>query len=176
MPLVIFRGLWMWCCCFAVDNLSGLSCRQNCVGVLVRKYEADLKIKPSKCNLFSTQLQYLDYVTSGEGVRPDPNKVQSVYEWPVPKAQSEDFLRFGILLQTFCKRFCRDSLPPYISFQRKVGILNGLYLYNAFIQISNGQILVRKHCEIYNTISKDTINNKNNNSNINTDNNTSNII
>ena len=52
--------------------------------VLSKLREANLKVKPSKCDLFSTQVQYLGHIISPEGVRADPAKVQAVREWPVP--------------------------------------------------------------------------------------------
>ncbi|KAK3732649.1 hypothetical protein QZH41_001445 [Actinostola sp. cb2023] len=39
-----------------------------------------LKLKPSKCSLFQTELKYLRHIVSREGVSPDPDKVKALKE------------------------------------------------------------------------------------------------
>ena len=43
-----------------------------------RLREADLKLKDSKCNYFKTHVQYLGHLVSGNGIRPLPEKLESV--------------------------------------------------------------------------------------------------
>lgn len=71
--------------------------------VLSKLRETDLKVKPSKCDLFSTQVQYLGHIISTEGVRADPAKVEAVQEWPVPKNQTE--VRRYMGLASYNRRF-----------------------------------------------------------------------
>ena len=45
---------------------------------------AGLKLKPSKCNLFKQQINYLGHVVSKEEVSTDPEKIKAVTEWTQP--------------------------------------------------------------------------------------------
>ena len=53
--------------------------------VFTRLQTAGLKLKPEKCELFASRVNYLGHVVSERGVETDQEKVQSVKEWPVPK-------------------------------------------------------------------------------------------
>ena len=52
--------------------------------VLQRLREANLKLKPSKCQLFQRKVNFLGHVISAAGIEPDPEKIRSIVEWPVP--------------------------------------------------------------------------------------------
>ena len=45
-----------------------------------------LYAKKSKSTFYVKQVVYLGYVISTEGVKPDPEKVKIVKEWPIPKS------------------------------------------------------------------------------------------
>ena len=47
-----------------------------------RLREADLKLKDSKCNYFKTHVQYLGHLVSGKGIKPLPEKLESVKKMP----------------------------------------------------------------------------------------------
>ncbi|XP_077112542.1 uncharacterized protein LOC143767906 [Ranitomeya variabilis] len=44
-----------------------------------------LKVKPQKCHLFHTQIEYLGQVVSAKGVRPSREKISAVQDWPTQK-------------------------------------------------------------------------------------------
>ena len=46
--------------------------------------KAGLKCKPRKCQLFRPFIEYLGYVISGEGIAPDPKKIEKIKKWPTP--------------------------------------------------------------------------------------------
>ena len=64
------------------DDVS--SCRRNLEEVFVRIRAANLKLKPSKCELFKTEIAYLGHIVSANGVSTDPKKIKAVNDWPVP--------------------------------------------------------------------------------------------
>ena len=43
-------------------------------------------LKLSKCSLAQQQLEYLGHIVSGEGVKPVPEKVDAILQWPPPKS------------------------------------------------------------------------------------------
>lgn len=57
--------------------------------VLVRFRSAGLKIKPSKCQFLKDQVKYLGHILSREGVRPDPEKLSCVRDYPAPRNAKE---------------------------------------------------------------------------------------
>ena len=44
-----------------------------------------LYAKMSKCVFAASEVEYLGYVISGQGVETDPKKIEAMKEWPVPK-------------------------------------------------------------------------------------------
>ena len=47
--------------------------------------EADLRLKPSKCEFFKDQLEYLGHIVSKDGIETNPKKIMSIVKWPRPK-------------------------------------------------------------------------------------------
>ena len=54
-----------------------------------RLREADLKLKNSKFNYFKTHVQYLVHLVSGKGIRPLPEKLDSIKKMPAPTTPKE---------------------------------------------------------------------------------------
>ena len=86
----VLAGLhWMTCLVY-LDDISIFSRSvethvKQLKEVLERLKIAGLKIRPKKCHLFQTSVQYLGHVISAEGIRTDPQKVACVSNWPVPR-------------------------------------------------------------------------------------------
>jgi len=70
--------------------------------VFDRLVDADLKLKPSKCSLFQRKVKVLGSIVSGEGIEPDPEKVQAVAEWPHPQNLTE-VRAFVALASYYCR-------------------------------------------------------------------------
>ena len=81
--------------------------------VLSKLREAGLKLKPSKCHLFHRQIKYLGHILSEEGIETDPDKVQKVRNWPVPKdrKQLQRFLAFCGYYRRFIEKFSSIAFP-----------------------------------------------------------------
>ena len=52
--------------------------------VLDRIRAAGLKLKTTKCKLFSDEVLYLGHVISATGISPDPAKLRVLADWPAP--------------------------------------------------------------------------------------------
>ena len=59
-------------------------CLVNLQEVLNRFSAAGLRLKPSKCQLFHTEVAFLGHLVGRQGVRPDPKKIEVVKDWPTP--------------------------------------------------------------------------------------------
>ena len=57
--------------------------------VFDRLRQAGLRLKPSKCQFFCPQIAYLGHVISVDGIRPDPEKITKIQNWPRPRNQKE---------------------------------------------------------------------------------------
>lgn len=71
--------------------------------VLQRLQKFNLKVKPSKCQLFMKKVKYLGHEVSSDGIHPNPDKVSAVQEWPIPKTEKE--LRGFLGLAGYYRRF-----------------------------------------------------------------------
>ena len=74
---------------------------------------AGLKLKPSKCDLFKQQINYLGHVVSNEGVSTDPEKIKPLTEWPQPTTVTEgrSFLGFVSYYRRFIPNFSKVAKP-----------------------------------------------------------------
>ncbi|XP_073423720.1 uncharacterized protein [Dendrobates tinctorius] len=75
--------------------------------VLSRLQQHWLKVKPQKCHVFRTQIEYLGHVVSAEGVRPSQEKIVVVQDWPTPKTvkDMQAFLGLTGYFRSFVKNF-----------------------------------------------------------------------
>ena len=73
---------------------------QRLAAVFVKLGKAKLKLKPSKCNFFWTQISYLGHIVSKEGISTDPCKIEAVKNWPKPKTLNDirSFLGFVAII------------------------------------------------------------------------------
>ena len=55
-------------------------------GVFEKLSAAGLRLKPSKCDFFKSQIAYLGLIVSKDGIGTEKKKVVATQEWPVPKS------------------------------------------------------------------------------------------
>ena len=75
--------------------------------VFDRLKKFNLKIKPKKCQFFSTSVLFLGHVLSAKGISANPEKMDKVKTWPVPKniKEVQSFLGFA--------SYYRCSIPHF---------------------------------------------------------------
>ena len=82
MDLVLADLQWTTCLVYLDDIIVfGRSFQEHLsrLGEVLNKLQtANLKVKPSKCNLFSTKVKYLGHIISADGVMADPAKLEAV--------------------------------------------------------------------------------------------------
>ena len=81
--------------------------------VISKLRAAGLKLKPTKCDLFKQQINYLGHVVSKEGVSTDPDKITAVTEWPQPTTVTEvrSFFGFVSYYRRFIPNFSKVAKP-----------------------------------------------------------------
>lgn len=81
--------------------------------VFSRLAENNLKLKPSKCEFFKSKVTYLGHVVSEEGIQADPDKIEAIASWPIPKTTKDvrKFLGFTGYYRRFIKNYATIVRP-----------------------------------------------------------------
>src|SRR5256885_2232550 len=77
--------------------------------------KAGLLLKHSKCVFAQKEIKYLGHLVSNEGIRPDPEKIQKIRDFPVPRDKKElmIFLGMGHYYARYFKDFSLRTRPLY---------------------------------------------------------------
>lgn len=72
-----------------------------------------LKLQPDKCEYLKPELQYLGHIITEDGVRPNPEKLKAVKEFPRPKhvKNIKQFLGLAGYYRRFIKDFSKKAKP-----------------------------------------------------------------
>ena len=81
--------------------------------IFQRLREVDLKLAPKKCELFKPKVKYVGNIISENGIKPDPEKIIKVENWPSPRNPDEitKFLGFVGYYRRFIKGFSKIAKP-----------------------------------------------------------------
>jgi hypothetical protein len=81
--------------------------------IFERLRQFNLKIVPDKCKFLRTELSQLGHVVTSEGVKPDPEKVKAIKEFPIPKNTTDVKFFPGLAgyYRKFISQFCKIAKP-----------------------------------------------------------------
>ena len=83
--------------------------------VFNRLREHGLKLKPSKCDVFKSEINYLAHHVSKEGVQPTKNNLESIAQCPPPDTYTKVKFFMGLIghYRHFIKGFAKIAAPLY---------------------------------------------------------------
>ena len=81
--------------------------------VLGRLRQFQLYANLSKCQFNTTQVEFLGFIVSTEGIKMDEERVKTIRDWPTPKTYREVqvFLGFANFYRRFIFEFSRIAQP-----------------------------------------------------------------
>jgi hypothetical protein len=88
---------------------------QHVLDVVHKLHKHGLILNERKCEWGCTLLLYLGHITSGEGLRPNPENVEAILKWPSCSTITEvcGFLNIGGYYRRFMKNFVKTASPLY---------------------------------------------------------------
>ena len=81
--------------------------------VFQRLREFNLKLQPDKCEFLRKEVAYLGHIISDQGVKPNPDKIKAVQEFPVPRNAKDikSFLGLASYYRRFIPDFSKHAKP-----------------------------------------------------------------
>ena len=114
----IFRDLLDVCVIVYLDDILVYSKNedeheQHLRQVLQRLKDNQLYARLSKCTFFTNSIEYLGHIVDGDGLRPNPQLVQALMDFPQPRTLKElqSFLGLANYYRKFIANFSKIALP-----------------------------------------------------------------
>lgn len=127
------------CCLVYLDDIIvfGNSLQQhldNLNKVLRRLIEANLKVQVDKCEFLQKQCEFLGHVVTEDGIKPNPNKIEKILTWPLPKTtkQIKGFLGLLGYYRKFIKDFAKLTKPLTKCLKKGAQIIHNEEFKNCF--------------------------------------------
>lgn len=89
--------------------------------VLQTLRDANLKVQCDKSDFLRKEVEFLGHVVTTEGVKPNPNKIEAIKSWPLPKTSKElkSFLGTIGYYRRFIPKFAHIAKPMTIKLRGK---------------------------------------------------------
>ncbi len=102
--------------------------------VLDRFKSGNLLLKPEKCNLFQSSVDFLGFIVSRDGIKCDPKKIECIKNWKVCESVKEvrQFVGFTQYYRRFIKHFSHICKPLHDLTKKNVRFQWNAECQNAF--------------------------------------------
>jgi RNase H-like domain found in reverse transcriptase/Reverse transcriptase (RNA-dependent DNA polymerase)/Integrase zinc binding domain len=114
----VLHGITGKCCLVYLDDIiiMGNSLEKhlsNLELVFKRLAEFNLKIQLDKCEFLKKETEFLGHVVTKDGVKTNPEKIQKIINWPLPKNDKEikQFLGLAGYYRRFIKDYAKITKP-----------------------------------------------------------------
>ena len=86
---------------------------KNLAIILQRLREVGLKVQPDKCEFLKPELEYLGHLVTANGVKPNPEKIEAVKNFKLPKNPTDvkSFLGLAGYYRKFIRNFSKIAKP-----------------------------------------------------------------
>lgn len=107
----ILKGLLEDTCMVYLDDIIVYSVSlqehlEKLVKVFDRLKNANFKVKLEKCDFLKKELKYLGHLITENGVKPNPEKIDAIIRYPIPKSAKEIKAFLGLV--GYYRKFIRD--------------------------------------------------------------------
>jgi len=81
--------------------------------LMARLKDANLKLQPDKCEFLRKEVAYLGHIIGEKGIKPDPNKIKAVTNFPTPRNPKhiKQFLGLVGYYRRFIPQFSKIAKP-----------------------------------------------------------------
>ena len=107
-------------CMIYLDDVIVFGCMEEehleCLCIMFERFwEFNLKLKPSKCSFFQSEIVYLAHHALQQGILPSQDNVRAIEEFPMPKTYMQVCMFCGLAghYWRFIKGFANIAQPMY---------------------------------------------------------------
>lgn len=138
----VLSGLQGLKCLVYLDDIVifGSSLKQHnerLIDVFDRLREHKLRLKPDKCQFLRKEVAYLGHLVSDDGIKPDPQKISAVKEFPTPNNVKclQRFLGLASYYRRFIPQFSSIAKPLFELLKKDVSFIWSDVVHNSFEQL-----------------------------------------
>ena len=108
--------------------------RKDVSAILRAIRDQGMKIKPTKCEFHTREMEYLGFIINNEGIKVDPVKTAAIWKWqPRQNIKGiQEFMGFCNFYWRFIEEFSRTAKPLYDRMKKGISWEWGQKEQNAF--------------------------------------------
>lgn len=135
----ILRGLQNETCFVYLDDIIICSTSlqehvEKLRKVFIRLRDAKFKIQLDKSEFLQPEVQYLGHIVTKDGIKPNPDKISAVKNFPLPKTQKDIKSFLGLIgyYRRFIKDFAKITKPMTSCLKKDMKVLHSPQFIEAF--------------------------------------------